>query len=108
MARVKIVTFVPIKQADAVRTAMAAAGAGVQGNYSSTSFSSAGTGRFKPLEGAKPFVGTVGELEEVAEEKIEVICERSIAKNVIVAMKAAHPYEEVAFDIIPLLAEEEL
>ena len=108
MARVKIVTFVPSEQADAVRVAMADAGAGMQGDYGSMSFSSTGIGRFKPLEGAHPFIGKVGELEKVTEEKIEVICDRLVAKTVIVAMKQTHPYEEVAYDIYPLIEEEEL
>lgn len=105
---VKIVTFVPIEYADKVRQAMGDAGAGEQGSYSHCSWSSRGTGRFRPLEGANPFIGEIGKFEEVEEERIEMICERSKAKAVIAAMKAAHPYEEIAFDLIPLLSEEEV
>ncbi len=108
MSKVKIVTFVPADYAATVRQAMGDAGAGAQGDYSHCSFSSVGIGRFTPQDGAKPFIGDVGTPEEVQEERIEVICERSEAKTVIAAMRAAHPYEEVAFDIIPLLSEEEL
>lgn len=108
MSRVKIITFVPVEQADTVRSAMNNAGAGKQGNYDSMSFSSVGTGRFRPLVGATPAIGSIGESEAVNEERIEVLCKRDDAKRVIAAMKQAHPYEEVAYDIIPLLEEEEL
>ena len=100
---VKIVVFVPVSHADVVRTAMGAAGAGRIGRYSFCSFSSKGTGRFLPEEGARPAIGTVGSLEEVQEERIEVVCERSLLGSVIAAIKSAHPYEEVALDVYPLI-----
>ena len=102
---VKIVVFVPAEAADAVRKAMGEAGAGRIGKYHFCSFSSRGEGRFLPIDGAKPTSGEVGTLSEVSEERIEVVCERPLAKQVIAAMKAAHPYEEVAFDIYELLSE---
>lgn len=108
MAQVKIVVFVPRSHADAVRQAMGNAGAGKIGNYSNNSFSIDGVGRFKPLDGAKPFIGEVGKFEEVEEVRIECVCERSNAKEAIAAMRKAHPYEEVAFDVYPLISEEEL
>ncbi len=98
----KIVVFVPEDKAEAVRQAMGAAGAGKIGNYSFCSFSSKGMGRFLPLDGAHPAVGEVGVPEAVAEERIEVLCSRSLLNDVVTAMKAAHPYEEVAYDIYPL------
>jgi len=101
-ALVKIVVFVPIAQADAVREAMGKAGAGKIGNYSYCSFSSVGTGRFRPEAGAQPFIGSVGKLEEVAEERIEAVCERARLAEVIAAIKAAHPYEEPALEAYPL------
>lgn len=67
-----------------------------------------GIGRYIPAEGAKPFIGEVGKFEEVEEERVECVCDRSKAKEVISAIKKVHPYEEVAFDIYPLLLEEEL
>lgn len=105
---VKIVVFVPKTHADVVRRAMGDGGAGKMGFYSHCSYSSVGIGRFKPLEGAHPSIGNVGKLAEVEEERIESICERSKAKGVIAAVRKVHPYEEVAFDIFPLLSEEEL
>lgn len=100
---VKIVVFVPEREAESVRQAIGKAGAGKLGNYSFCSFSSKGVGRFKPEAGAHPAIGEVGRLETVREERIEVICERDRLKAVIEAMKSAHPYEEVAFDIYPLI-----
>ena len=99
---VKIVVFVPEAQAGVVRTAMGQAGAGKVGNYSFCSFSSKGIGRFTPETGAHPAIGEVGKAEEVIEERIEMICPRERLHDVIEAMKAAHPYEEVAFDVYPL------
>lgn len=105
---VKIVVFVPKTHTDIVRQAIGDAGAGRIGNYSHCSYSVNGVGRYKPTEGAKPFIGKVGKFEEVEEERIEYTCERAKAKEVIAAMKKVHPYEEVAFDIYPLILEEEL
>lgn len=108
MSQVKIVVFVPKTHTDIVRQAMGDAGAGKIGNYSHRSYSVDGVGRYKPNEGAKPFIGSVGKFEEVEEERIECVCNRDKAKEVIEAMRKVHPYEEVAFDIYPLLTEEEL
>lgn len=95
----KIVVFVPREQARAVREAMARAGAGRLGNYDSCSFESAGTGRFRPLKGAHPFIGAEGETAQVEEIRLEAICKAKDLAGVIAAMRAAHPYEEPAFDI---------
>ena len=99
---VKIVVYVPEADADRVREALGKAGAGKIGNYGFCSFSSKGTGRFLPLEGANPHIGAVGALESVSEERIETICPRAILSDVVRAMKAAHPYEEVAYDVYSL------
>ena len=99
---VKIVVFVPETHADAVRKAIGDAGAGKIGNYTHCSFSSKGTGRFIPGVGAQPAIGEIGISESVAEERIEMVCERSVMQNVITEMKKVHPYEEVAYDIYPL------
>lgn len=106
--RVKIVTFVPLENADTVREALGRAGAGQIGEYSYCSYTLTGKGRFVPSDNANPHIGSAGVAEVVEEERIEVECDRSKAKAVIKAMKTAHPYEEVAFDIYPLLEETEL
>jgi hypothetical protein len=100
---VKIIIGVPIEAADAVREAIGKAGGGEQGSYDFCSFSSKGTGRFRPLAGANPAVGEIGKLEAVEEEKIETICHKDLVEKVIAAIKLAHPYEEPAIDIFPRL-----
>ncbi len=105
---VKIVVFVPKSHTDIVRQAMGDAGAGKIGNYSHCSYSVDGIGRYKPLEGANPTIGEVGKFEEVEEERVECVCERKVAKEVIKAIRKVHPYEEVAFDIYPLISEKDL
>ena len=99
---VKLVAFVPFTHAEAVRQALAEAGAGKIGNYDFCSFSTRGIGRFRPQERAKSFIGEVGKLEEVEEERVEVVVPREILAEVIKKMKSAHPYEEPAFDVYPL------
>ena len=99
---VKIVVFVPESHADTVRESIGNAGAGKIGNYTFCTFSSKGIGRFKPEQGAHPAIGEVGKLESVQEERIEFVCDRDIANDVIAAIKKVHPYEEVALDIYPL------
>lgn len=106
--KVKIVITVPKSHADIVRQALGDAGAGIVGNYSHCSFTDIGTGRFKPLKGAHPAIGRVGNFEEVTEERIECTCDRKNAKKVITATRKVHPYEEPTFDIYPMLSEEEL
>ena len=106
--RVKITTFVPLENADQLRQALGKAGAGDIGEYSHCSFSVVGVGRFTPSGQAKPRIGSQNVPEEVAEERVEVVCERSMAKAVVDALKTTHPYEEVAFDIVPLIDEEDL
>ena len=102
---VKIVVFVPETHADAVRDAVGNAMGGKIGKYTHCSFSVKGVGRFKPMAGAKPFLGKAGKLETVPEERIEFICDKNAVRNVVAAIKKVHPYEEVALDIYPLLEE---
>ena len=107
-AQVKIIVFVPKTHADIIRKALGEAGAGKIGRYTYCSYSVNGFGRYIPTKGAKPFLGKVGGHEQVEEERIECVCDRDKAKEAITAMKKVHPYEEVAFDIYPLISEDEL
>ena len=100
----KIVVYVPKENADAVREAIAEAGGGKQGKYTNCSFSSKGIGRFKPKIGARPYIGKVGKLEAVEEERIEVTCDADIVGTVANAIKKVHPYEEVGMDIFELVS----
>lgn len=98
----KIAVYVPESHSEALRKALADSGAGYIGNYSDCSFTTKGEGRFKAHEGADPFIGSVGKVETVAEERIETIVAESGLNQVLQAMIAAHPYEEPAYDIYPL------
>ena len=100
---VKIVVFVPETHADVVRKAMGDLGAGLIGDYSHCSFSVKGVGRYIPLPSANPTIGKIGKFEEVAEERIETVCYKKDLKKIISAIKKAHPYEEVAIDVYPLV-----
>ncbi|MGC8865056.1 MAG: Nif3-like dinuclear metal center hexameric protein [Bacteroidales bacterium] len=98
----KLVTFCPVSHADQVRAALFSAGAGHIGNYDSCSFNTKGTGTFRALEGANPFVGKLNELHHEPEERIEVIFPAFIQEELLNALISSHPYEEVAYDIYPL------
>lgn len=98
----KIVVFVPSSHAGGVMQAMADAGAGVIGRYESCSFAAPGTGSFLAGPGADPFLGRRGRLERVAEIRLEMECPEWRVPAAVRAMKSAHPYDEAAFDVIPL------
>ncbi len=106
--KVKVTTTIPPQRADAIRQALGNAGAGRIGEYSYCSFSILGTGRSMPSGDATPYIGTANTLEIINEEQVEVVCDRAIAKQVIAALRAAHPYEEPVVDVTPLLADEDL
>lgn len=99
---VTIAITVPESHAAAVRDAMGKAGAGKVGTYDFCSFSVKGIGRFRPLKGSMPHVGKEMVIEEVVEERIEIVCERAILSQVAEAIKKAHPYEETVIDIFPI------
>jgi hypothetical protein len=97
-----IVVIVPEIHADAIREALAKAGAGESAHYSHATFSVKGLTRFKPKKGAKPAIGKEGVLETVKEERIETICPRKLLEKVIKAIKKVHSYEETVIDILPI------
>ena len=99
----KLVVFVPASHLEKVRTAMTEAGAGHIGNYSHCTFQTQGIGTFLPLAGTAPFIGEQDKLEFVEEYRLETIIPAKIRSQVISAMIAAHPYEEVAYDEYLLL-----
>ncbi len=98
----KIAVHVPYDHAKDVMNAMFNAGAGAIGNYSECSFSFSGSGTFKPNDEAKPFVGNIDQRHTEAEQKVEVIAPDFNVRNIVNSMIAAHPYEEVAYDVVPL------
>jgi len=99
----KIVVFTPTDHADKIRGVLADSGAGHIGNYDCCSFSTKGTGRYRGLEGTKPYIGESGKIESADEEKIETICLIEKAQEIVDKVKKIHPYEEPAIDVYPLL-----
>lgn len=98
----KLVTYVPENRAGQLRKALFEAGAGHIGNYDSCSYNLSGTGTFRALDGANPYCGEIGELHKEEECRIEVIFPNHIRKAVVDALCANHPYEEPAYDLLPL------
>lgn len=98
-----LIVYVPESHAEATRKALADAGAGKIGNYDSCSFSLKGTGRFRPLEGAKPAIGSTGKIQAVPEERIEVVVKADQLKLVLNEIKRVHPYEEPAIHLLPMV-----
>jgi len=98
----KLVTFCPLEHENQVREAMFSAGAGHIGNYDKCSYNLQGEGTFRALEGTDPFVGKKNELHFEKEVRIESVVPQFKMNEVLKAMTAAHPYEEVAYDIYSL------
>ncbi|WP_439183040.1 Nif3-like dinuclear metal center hexameric protein [Carboxylicivirga taeanensis] len=101
----KLVTFVPLEQADKVRAALFEAGAGQIGNYDACSYNLTGEGTFRAGDNTNPFIGEIGEIHCEAEVRIETILPDFLKGKVVRALLKAHPYEEVAYDLYPLANE---
>lgn len=102
-SRQKLVWFVPEVALDATRDAVFAAGAGRIGEYERCSWYTAGTGTFVAGEGAEPAIGEVGREERVAELRVETVVPAAVAGDVVRALIAAHPYEEVAYELYTIV-----
>ena len=98
----KLVVFVPADHAEKLKSALFAVGCGVQGNYDRCGYSLKGQGQFRPLEGANPYLGKENRVEHVEEERIEVLYPTGLQRTVIQTLYENHPYEEPAFDLLPL------
>ena len=98
----KFAVYVPTQYADKVSRVIFEAGAGKIGRYTETSFGVTGKGTFKPMEGTNPFIGKIGEREEVQEIKIETVVAERDLDSVVQVMKSVHPYEEPAYDAYEL------
>ncbi len=103
----KLIVFIPETHTEEVKTALFAAGAGRQGDYDCCAWQTLGQGQFRPLDGSKPFIGQQGEIETVAEYRVEMLCEESRLKSIVSALRDAHPYEEPAFEVIQLVEIDE-
>jgi hypothetical protein len=102
LSRYKLVWFVPADALEATRDAVFRAGAGRIGRYERCSFFTEGTGTFLAGEGARPTIGEVGGEERVREVRVETVVPSDRLSEVVAALVAAHPYEEVAYDVYPL------
>ena len=103
MSRVKLVWFVPVEALDATRDAVFAAGAGRIGEYERCSWYTAGTGTFLGGEGTAPAIGESGREESIPELRVETVVPADLRDDVVAALVAAHPYEEPAYDVYPLV-----
>ncbi len=102
MSDYKLVWFVPREALEATRDAVFAAGAGRIGDYTRCSWYAAGTGTFLGGEGTDPAVGQAGREQRVNELRVETVVPEQLRDAVVAALREAHPYEEVAFDLYPL------
>lgn len=99
-----IAFYVPETHVEIVKESMFKAGAGTIGNYEKCSFEYSGLGQFKPLPGARPFIGSEGDLEKVNEIKVEMVCKKEFLAKAIAAMKSSHPYETPAYYVLETVA----
>ncbi|MFI2812750.1 YqfO family protein [Microbulbifer sp. YPW16] len=95
----KLCVYIPETHLEPVKQALFVAGAGRIGDYDSCCWQVAGTGQFRPLPGSQPFIGQSGEVEQVNEYRVELVCADDLVGEALAAMRAAHPYEEPAFDL---------
>lgn len=95
-----LVFYVPLDDTEQVLAALFAVGAGAIGAYDSCAFITTGTGQFRPLAGADPTIGAVGQLTRVRENRVELTFPRRLRGTVIEALRSAHPYEEPAFHVL--------
>lgn len=95
----KLVFFVPESHKEAVKQAIFDAGAGRYDGYDCCSWESQGQGQFRPLDGSDPFIGKQGEVERVAEFRVETVCPESAIKSILQALISAHPYETPAYEV---------
>jgi hypothetical protein len=95
----KLVFFVPETHLEDVKKAVFAAGGGRMGNYDSCAWQTLGQGQFRPLAGSHPHLGELDQLTRVAEYRVEMVCADDCVTAVIKALRAAHPYEEPAYDV---------
>ena len=99
----KLIYYVPESHLEVTKTAIFTAGAGGIGHYEHCAWQVLGTGQFKPVKGAQPFIGTLDALEQIPEWRVETIVPEDQAAAVARALSESHPYEEPAFEFIQML-----
>jgi len=92
--------YVPLLEAEKVKSAMFESGAGEDGNYTQCSWQTEGMGQYMPINNAKPTIGEINQLETIPEVKVEMICHKDKIQEVVTSMKKAHPYESVAYTVV--------
>jgi hypothetical protein len=95
----KLVFYVPAPDLEKVKGAVFSAGAGKIGEYQECCWQVAGIGQFRPSAAANPFIGQAGQLEQVEEYRVEMVCADELIGAAVQALKVAHPYEEPAYDV---------
>ncbi len=95
----KLCFFVPEEALETVKSACFEAGAGKMGDYDSCCWQVLGEGQFRPMDGSRPYIGQQGQLEAVAEYRVEMVCTDEHIHGAVAALKLAHPYEEPAYDV---------
>lgn len=100
---VKLEFYVPVDYLEPVKKALFDAGAGRIGAYSHCAWQSEGQGQFKPLENSQPFIGQKESITQLKEYKVEMVVEKGLIKQVVETLKAVHPYETVAFQVIEVM-----
>lgn len=98
----KLIFFVPREHKESVKNALFDLGLGRFKSYEHCAFETSGVGQFKPLGSAKPHIGKPGKLETVEEFRVEMLCKKRLIKDAIKTLKATHPYEEVAYELIKI------
>lgn len=95
----KLAFFVPEENLEQVKQALFATGAGRIGDYDSCCWQVLGQGQFRPLAGSDPHIGSLGVVESLPEWRVELVCSDALIRDAVAALKQAHPYEEVAYDV---------
>ena len=98
----KLIFYVPINDVETVKNAVFKAGGGRLGNYSHCSWQTNGVGQFKPLLGSNPTIEIENSIQKIEELRVEILCEASIIKDAVFALKLSHSYEEPAYEIISI------
>ncbi len=98
----QLVFYVPASHLESVKSALFNAGAGRIGDYDNCAWQSLGTGQFRPLEASNPFIGSINQVETVAEYKVEMVCAAQNIKPVLQALLASHPYQTPAYSVFEM------
>lgn len=101
----QLIFYVPESHLEPVKAASFAAGGGRIGEYDHCCWQTLGQGQFRASENADPFIGESGQVERVPEYKVEMVCASDVVKAVVDAMLSAHPYEEPAWSVFPMVVE---